>query len=54
MILLPKNARKIESGLLIVYPLIWVAIYSMLGSLDVLQLHVYGYVSAEVYLMFLR
>lgn len=49
--LFPKKVRKIEKAMLVLYPLCWLAVYSMLGSIDSLQLQVYGYLTAEVVLM---
>lgn len=50
-IILPKKTRKIESALLVLYPLCWLAVYFMLDRPDPFQLQAYGYLTAEVLLI---
>lgn len=49
--LLPKKTRKIETALLWLYPVSWLAVYCMLDRPDTLQLQAYGYLTAEVLLI---
>lgn len=56
LVLLPKRGRMIENVLLVGYPLIWFGIYGMVadGRLDMMQVQIYGYVSAEVMFLFYK
>jgi hypothetical protein len=54
LLLIPKKARLMEDILLIGYPITLITIYQMAWNFDELQLHIYGYLTADVVMLFFK
>lgn len=54
LLLVPRKGKRIENILLMGYPITWIAIYQTLNNLDSLQLQIYGYMSADVLMLFFK